>query len=49
MREGTVEDIQDYVDEVRVVELWEELVLPIGVRRWWAEWLQSNRRIHVRC
>jgi hypothetical protein len=49
MREGTVEDIQEYIDADRVVELWEELVLPTGVRRRWAEWLQTNRRIHVRC
>jgi hypothetical protein len=49
MREGTVEDIQEYIDADRVVELWEELVLPTGVRRRWAEWLQTHRRIHVRC
>jgi len=33
MREGAVEDIQEYIDAERVVELWEELVLPTGVRR----------------
>lgn len=49
MREGTTEDIQEYIDADRVAELWDELVLPSGVRRRWAIWLLDHRHIYVKC
>ncbi|MDE3203296.1 MAG: hypothetical protein KGQ66_03630 [Acidobacteriota bacterium] len=49
MREGTPEDIQEYIEADRVVELWDDLVLPSGVRRRWANWLLDHRQIYVKC
>jgi hypothetical protein len=49
LREGTVEDIQEFIDVDRLPELWEDLVLPAHVRRKWALWLRDNMRISLRC
>jgi len=49
LREGTSEDIQQYIDVDRLTELWDDLVLPAGVRRRWAFWLRDNRGVFVRC
>ncbi len=35
LREGTPEDIREYVDGTLLVDLWPELVLPAAVRREW--------------
>jgi hypothetical protein len=49
LREGTPEDIQEFIDIDRLCELWDDLVLPSGVRRRWAFWLRDNRGIFVQC
>lgn len=49
LREGTGEDIQEFIDVQRLSELWDDLVLPVGVRRQWAYWLREHRGIFVRC
>ena len=49
LREGTSEDIQEFIDVDRLPELWDDLVLPPGVRREWAYWLRDNRGISVPC
>ncbi len=49
LREGTPKDIQEFIDIDRLCELWDDLVLPTGVRRKWAFWLRDNRGIFVRC
>lgn len=49
LREGTAEDIQEFIDVDRLPGLWEDLVLPPMVRRRWAYWLQDNRHLSVRC
>lgn len=36
LREGTAEDIARYVDGALLVDLWEDLVLPHGVRASWS-------------
>lgn len=49
LREGTPTDIQEFIDVDRLPELWDELVLPPGVRRRWAYWLRDNRWVSVHC
>ncbi len=43
LREGTEEDVRFYVDADKLLELWDELVLPPPVRRAWAGWLRHHR------
>ena len=43
MREGTSADIQEYVDVNRVLELWDQMVLPVPVREAWMSWLGTRR------
>lgn len=45
LREGTDDDVRFYVDSANLLELWDELVLPSQVRRAWAEWARSHRRV----
>lgn len=49
LREGTRVDIQEFIDVERLSELWDDLVLPVGVRRQWSYWLREHRGIFVRC
>lgn len=49
LREGTPEDIQEFIDVDRLPGLWDDLVLPPAVRRRWTYWLQDNRHVYVRC
>jgi hypothetical protein len=44
LREGTEEDVRYYIDEERLLELWDELVLPPTVRDAWASWIEDRRR-----
>ena len=41
LSEGTAADIQKYVDGLLLVDLWEELVLPIEVRSGWEQLIQD--------
>ncbi len=41
LREGTSEDLLAYVDGVLLVELWDELVLPCGVRALWSPLIEQ--------
>ena len=43
LREGTEQDVRFYVDADRLLELWDELVLPPSVRQAWAGWIESRR------
>ncbi|QDQ99022.1 helix-turn-helix transcriptional regulator [Tomitella fengzijianii] len=36
LREGTETDILEYIDGVLLIDLWDELVLPAGVREEWS-------------
>jgi hypothetical protein len=49
LREGTEDDIQEFIDVEQVPELWDDLVLPQGVRRRWAHWLRDNLKVWVTC
>lgn len=49
LREGTPKDIQEFIDVERLPEMWDDLVLPPGVRRRWAYWLRDNLRVWVSC
>jgi len=44
LREGTESDVRFYVDADRLLELWDELVLPPPVRQGWAGWIERRRR-----
>lgn len=44
LREGTEDDVRFYVDADRLIELWDELVLPPPVRDAWAAWIEERRR-----
>jgi hypothetical protein len=43
LREGTESDVRFYVDADRLLELWDELVLPPTVRQAWADWVGRRR------
>jgi hypothetical protein len=43
LREGTEDDVRFYVDADRLLDLWDELVLPPSVRQAWAGWIESRR------
>ena len=49
LREGTEDDIQEFIDVDCLCQIWDDLVLPVTVRRRWASWLRENRQIIVRC
>jgi hypothetical protein len=36
LREGTEDDIQEFIDVDRLGQIWDDLVLPVSVRRRWA-------------
>lgn len=41
LREGTEDDVRRFVDLGRLLEVWDDLVLPRHVRRAWAEYLDA--------
>ena len=43
LREGTADDVRFYVDAERLLELWDELVLPPAVREAWTSWIERRR------
>ena len=43
LREGTADDVRFYVDADRLLELWDELVLPPAVREAWTAWIERRR------
>ena len=49
MREGTEEDVFHFIDLEQLVDLWDDLVLPPGVRRAWAAWLEAHRGLVLAC
>lgn len=49
LREGTEEDIREFIDVDELVDLWDELVIPRHVGRAWAGWLEGHRGIVVSC
>mgnify|MGYP003348663905 FL=1 len=49
LREGTVEDIRRYITVDDLLDLWDELVLPLPVRQAWSQWLQEHGRSVTGC
>ena len=47
LREGTEDDIRFYIDVDQLLELWDDLVLPVGVRQAWAEWFRRHRGVEI--
>jgi hypothetical protein len=43
LREGNEDDVRFYIDADRLVELWDELVLPPSVRKAWEDWFRRHR------
>ena len=43
LREGTADDVRFFVDADRLLELWNELVLPPAVREAWTGWIERRR------
>lgn len=44
LREGTAQDISDYVDGVLLVDLWPDLVVPAQLRRAWQPLIDTVRQ-----
>ena len=49
MREGTDEDVRVFIDVDELLDLWDDLVLPVPVRRAWAAWFRKHRSIDLAC
>ncbi|NNN20847.1 MAG: hypothetical protein HKL80_02430 [Acidimicrobiales bacterium] len=43
LREGTEEDIRYYIEIDKLLDLWNDLVLPIAVRKAWMDWLGRHK------
>ena len=43
LREGTTDDVRRYVRASKLVEVWDDLILPAYVRAAWEPWLQRRR------
>ena len=43
LREGTADDVRFFVDAERLLEPWDELVLPPAVRKAWTGWIERHR------
>jgi hypothetical protein len=43
LREGGEEDVRHIIDLDTLIELWDQLVLPVYVRRRWADWIREHR------
>ena len=50
LREGTPDDVLAYIDGALLVDLWDDLVLPVEIRRAWESTVMgdqaSSRRVH---
>lgn len=49
LREGTIEDVRVFIDVDELFDLWNDLVLPVPVRRVWAAWFRKHRGIDLAC
>lgn len=47
LREGTSDDVRQFIDVDQLVDLWEDLYLPDHVRAAWREWLLRRRGIQL--
>ncbi len=49
LREGTEEDVRQYIDVDVLADQWDTLVLPPRVRRAWADWFRRHRGVEIPC
>lgn len=49
LREGTDDDIRNFINVDVVAAEWDVLVLPPRVRRAWAEWFRRRRGVELSC
>ncbi|MHB1910927.1 MAG: hypothetical protein ACYCTI_02600 [Acidimicrobiales bacterium] len=49
LQEGTVDDVRAFIDLDRLIELWDDLVLPPHVRLAWAHWISEHRGLDLAC
>ena len=47
LQEGTENDVRRFIEVDRLIELWNELVLPDHVRTAWASWLSEHRGLQL--
>ena len=49
LREGTAEDVRNFIDVDVLLDLWDDLVLPPTVRQAWAAWFKRHRKMNLEC
>jgi hypothetical protein len=49
LREGDEADVRRFIDVDELLSLWDEIVLPVHVRRAWAEWYRRRRGVDLAC
>lgn len=49
LREGTEDDVRYFIDVEALLDSWGSLVLPLSVRRAWAEWFRVHRSLNLAC
>jgi hypothetical protein len=49
LREGTEADVLHFIDPDKLVELFDELVLPPKVRETWEEWFKHHNKARAEC
>ncbi|MGH8896272.1 MAG: hypothetical protein ACRDZ4_04415 [Egibacteraceae bacterium] len=45
LQQGLEEDVRYFIEVDKLVDLWDELYLPVHVRAAWADWLASRRGV----
>jgi hypothetical protein len=46
LREGSADDVREWIDPVLLLEVWDSLWLPPAIHEAWDEWIRS-RRLHA--
>lgn len=47
LREGNSADVRDYIDPDVLLQIWDQLFLPAGVRLAWRDWFSRHHGIVV--
>lgn len=47
LREGGESDIRQFIDPDALLEMWDDLVIPIHVRTAWRNWFRMKRGVEV--
>ncbi len=49
LREGTEEDIRYYIEIEKLLDLWNDLLLPNAVHKAWNDWLSRHKISGITC